>query len=80
MGSLLSEMPLERHWLGLMSDLSILSPNQSPCPNTNMYTLPVWLVHAVAAVHVSALPVVVYFERKGETEHIKYPPIRGGYN
>ena len=76
-GSSQSEMPQERHWLGLISDLSIMSPNKSPCPNTNMYIWLVWLVHAVAAVHISMLSVVVYSERKGETEHIKSDQLSG---
>ena len=42
-----------------------------------MYTLTVWLVHAVAAVHISTLSVVVYLDRKGETEHNKSDQLSG---
>ena len=75
--SLQSKIPYEWYWLGLIIDLSILSPNQSPFPNTNMYTLPVWLIHMVAAIHISKLSVAVYLKRKGETEHIKSDQFSG---
>ena len=42
-----------------------------------MYTLTVWLVHVVAAVHISTLSVVVYLDRKGETEHNKSDQLSG---
>ena len=76
-GSSQSETSQERYCLWLISDLYILSSNQSPCPNTNMYTLPVWLVHAVAAVHISTLSLTLYSERKGENEHIKSDQLSG---
>ena len=36
-----------------------------------------WIVHAVADVHISTLYVVVYLERKGETEQIKWDQLCG---
>ena len=77
MGSSQGDMPYERHWLGLISYLTILSPNRIPCPNNNMYTLSVSIVHMIAAVHISKLSVAVYLGRKGETEHIKSDQLSG---
>ena len=42
-----------------------------------MYTLTVWIFHASAAVHISTLSVILYLERKGDTEHIKLYQLSG---